>query len=345
LAWTPDGKEVWFTASEVSNARSVYAMDRAGSVRLVYRAPSPLIIHDISSKRRVLFTREDTRWAIAGQSGLDVRERDYSGFEFSVGIDISPDGKSLLFEEAGGVEKEGTYEIYLRPLDGQPLVRLGGGSAQGFSPDGKWVMTCDPTIPRQLFALPVGVGERKPLTKGTLNHTAAAWFPDGRKILFEGNEPGRPLRLYVQNVDDGSPPSPLPDGTTFVNHQVAQHNISPDGELIFLRGPDGSQSVYDMRTKAFSSPKGIEPDDAFVRWSANRETIYVHKPMHMGTPFHSKIYKLNIATGKRVVLRELPVPDLAGFDLYTMLITPDGKSYFYTYHRDLSTLFLADGLK
>jgi hypothetical protein len=59
----------------------------------------------------------------------------------------------------------------------------------------------------------------------------------------------------------------------------------------------------------------------------------------------TRIYRLNIDTGERVLWKEIPSPDLAGFGLYSMVLTPDGKSYFYTYSRELSTLFLADGLK
>jgi len=43
--------------------------------------------------------------------------------------------------------------------------------------------------------------------------------------------------------------------------------------------------------------------------------------------------------------KELPTPDLAGFTFYSLLLTTDGKSYFYTYSRELATLFLVDCLK
>ena len=67
--------------------------------------------------------------------------------------------------------------------------------------------------------------------------------------------------------------------------------------------------------------------------------MYVRKVMPIGE-FPPKIYRLNVRTGERVLWKELVAPDLAGFLFYSLLLTPDGRSYFYTYSRELSTLFL-----
>jgi eukaryotic-like serine/threonine-protein kinase len=42
LAWSPDGKEVWFSAVPGGSARSIYALDFSGKERLIYRAPADL---------------------------------------------------------------------------------------------------------------------------------------------------------------------------------------------------------------------------------------------------------------------------------------------------------------
>jgi dipeptidyl aminopeptidase/acylaminoacyl peptidase len=190
----------------------------------------------------------------------------------------------------------------------------------------------------------VGAGETRTLTNDSLNHTAAAWFPDGKRILFEGNEPGRPLRLYVQKIDGGTPISRTPEGTSFVGHQQGQHMISSDGNSILARGPDGSPAIYELDGGSPHIPQGFGSDDRFIRWASDNDVMYVRKAMDIGE-FPAKIYRLNVRTGERVLWKELPTPDLAGLDIYSMLLTPDGKSYFYTYNRELSTLFLADGLK
>jgi len=50
-------------------------------------------------------------------------------------------------------------------------------------------------------------------------------------------------------------------------------------------------------------------------------------------------------TGKKFLTKEISIPDPAGFSFVSLLLAPDAKSYFYTYTRQLSTLFLVDGLK
>jgi serine/threonine protein kinase/WD40 repeat protein len=338
VAWSPNSKEVWFTAARPDTIRSLNAISLSGSERLVYRAPSSLTIQDISARGTVLLTRDDVRWGITGKRLSDPSERDFSWFDFSLAMDVAPDGKTLLFEEGGG--EDGSFTMYLRRLDGSPAVRLGTGSAQALSPDGKWVLACTTKTPRQLFLVPVGAGETRTLTNDSLNHTAAAWFPDGKRILFEGNEPGRPLRLYIQKIDGGPPIALTREGTSFVGHQEGQHMISSDGNSIFARGLDGSAVIYELEDQSSRPPKGLGADDRLIRWSPDKDVVYVY----IGQ-FPAKIYRLNVRTGERVVWKELSTPDLAGLDIYSLLLTPDGKSYFYTYNRELSTLFLADGMK
>ena len=48
LAWSPNGKEVWFSAVPGGAARSIYALDLSGKERLIYRAPGGLTVQDIS---------------------------------------------------------------------------------------------------------------------------------------------------------------------------------------------------------------------------------------------------------------------------------------------------------
>ena len=341
VAWNSNSKEVWFTAGKTSGLRSLYAIGLSGIERLVYQAPSPLTITDISANGRVLFSRDEVRWGINGKGPSDTIERDFSGFDFSIAIDISPDGKTLLFEEGGGGE-EGTFVMYLKRLDGSPAVRLGTGSAQALSPDGKWVLAGAAKDPKQLFLVPVGAGDKRALTNDSLNHTAAAWFPDGKRVLFEGNEPGHSLRLFVQRTGGAGPIPLTPEGTSFLGHQSGQHMISSDGKSILAYAPDGSATIYDAEGGSPHSPKGFGSDDHFIRWASEKDVIYVSTvgPNHL-----HKIYRLNVNTGKRILWKEIPVADPAGFSFYSLLLTPDGKSYFYTYSRELSTLFLVDGLK
>lgn len=344
LAWAPNSQEVWLTGSKIRALRNMYALSVSGRERLIYRTPSPLTMRDIFTDGRVLFTRDDVKWGITGKGPLDSSEHDYSWSDFSLAVDVSRDGKTLLFQDAGDVGNGNSYTIYLRKLDGSPAIRLGSGAAQGFSPDGNWIMACTDTQPKQLFLLPVGVGKEKTLTNDSLNHLAAAWFPDGKSIIFEGNEPGHPLRLFIQKID-ASPPVPLtPEGASLWGNVMSQKMLSPDGQSIFAQAPDGSTVIYRLDGSS-RRPVGLSADDSFVGWSADPDVIYDIKHSDSNGRTIFKIYRTNIRTAKKMLWKDIQPSDPAGFELYDLVISPDAKSYFYTYSRELSTLFLAKGLR
>jgi Tol biopolymer transport system component len=63
LVWTPDGKEIWYTAAEGGFNRAVHAVTLSGKLRLVGRVPGISTIRDISKDGRVLMTNESARSA------------------------------------------------------------------------------------------------------------------------------------------------------------------------------------------------------------------------------------------------------------------------------------------
>ena len=66
--------------------------------------------------------------------------------------------------------------------------------------------------PAQLKLLPTGAGQSRDLTKDSINHNWAHWFPDGKRILFSGNEPERGEKLYVYEIDSGKSRAVTPEG-------------------------------------------------------------------------------------------------------------------------------------
>lgn len=50
IAWSPDGREVWFTGSETGSAhdRALYALSLSGSRRLVARIPGAMTVYDVA---------------------------------------------------------------------------------------------------------------------------------------------------------------------------------------------------------------------------------------------------------------------------------------------------------
>ncbi len=79
--------------------------------------------------------------------------------------------------------------------------------------------------------------------------------------------------------------------------------------------------------------------DAF---SDDHKTFFVHN--FAGLP--ATVYRIDLTTGQRTVWKVLVPADAAGVDsIGGVSITPDEKSYVYTYTRQLSDLYEVEGLK
>jgi serine/threonine protein kinase len=336
LAWSADGREIWFTADRLGLKRAVYGVTLGGHDRLIARVPDTLSLQDIWQDGRVLLSRDTWRRELIGLESGESKERDLSWFDYSYPSDISPDGKMLLFTEAG--EGGGpNYSVYQRKIGEISAVRLGDGLAISVSPDGKWVIASPPTTPAQLVLLPTGPGEAKPLTHDSINHSRARWLPDGRRFLFSGKEPGHAARIYLQNSPAAKPVPISPEG---IDPLVLV--LSPDGQQVVGVGPDEKAYFYPVAGGEPKAVPGIEVGEQPIQWSDDARAIYFYKPGDLP----AKVYRLDLSTGHKTLWKELMPSDSAGVSrIGPILITPDGKSCLYGYHRILSDLYLVEGLK
>jgi eukaryotic-like serine/threonine-protein kinase len=344
LAWSPDGKEIWFTASELGLDHYLSAVSLAGEERLVARIPGTLVVFDIWRDGRVLLARAGRRRELMALSDGASKERDLSWLDYSYPADISADGKTVLFDEegvGGGVQygnaQELTYAVYIRGTDGSPAIRLGEGGAAALSPDQKWVIIATPNSPAQLRLLPTGAGETQQLTNDSINHQWARWLPDGKRFVFSGNEPDHGVRLYVQGISGGKPTAISPEGV-----DAQGFAVSPDGQSVVGIGSDQKGYIYPTAGGDLKSVNGFEPGDVPVSWSQDGQSIYLSRTGEIP----AKIYKLELATGKKTVWKQIVPIDSTGVStIGPILMTPDGKTYAYGFHRTLGDLYLVDGLK
>ncbi len=328
LAWSPRGDEVW------STAKSLQATSLSGKTRVVWAYPGDGAIQDIAHDGSVLFVRTSRRREIVGLAPGATEERNLTWLDWSFPNDISSDGRVLLFDEQNRpVDK---YLIYLRQTDGAAAVLLGEGRSFALSPDNRWALTTPSFDSLQLALLPTGPGEPRALPPTNIKCQWAHWFPDGRRILMAGSEPGRGVRLYVREVPDGQTRAITPEGMSTATR------ISPDGKWIVSRGSDRKVSIYPVEPGEPRPVPGIEPEELPMRWSADGRFLYV---MRVTEP-PARVYLLNIQTGRRTLWKELSPPDPAGVtQVGPIVITPDGKSYVYSYRRSLEDLYLVKGLR
>ncbi len=340
LAWSPGG-EVWFTGARSGSVFALHAVTLSGRLRLVYNGASSLNLLDISRSGQVLLSSGTKRETVMGLAAGDTKERDLSWLDFSIPSDISDDGKTLLFNEESAAVGS-AYAVCIRKMDGSAVVRLGEGTTMALSPDGKWVLSAHPDS-RQISLLPTGAGEARRLGEEISCTFTGGFLPDGKRIVFFGTEAGRPERLYVQDLAGGKPRPIAPEGTRASLQNVGTiAPVSPDGKLVAARGPDQTVSMYPVDGGTPRPIPGLLPGDGVIRWKADGHAVYVWEKGDLPV----RIFKVDVATGRREPWKELAPEDRAGaIQTYSVCLTPDGKSYAYDCQRVLSDLFEVDGLK
>jgi eukaryotic-like serine/threonine-protein kinase len=344
VAWAPNGKEVWFTAGRYGTDRTLYAVSLDGKQRIVARLPGALILLDIAKDGRVLLVRADWRRELLGMMAGDPKQHELSWLDYTYAADLSPDGKTLLFDEEGGggaldySKSSGlTYAVYIRKTDGSPAVLLGEGGAVALSPDGKWAISQTQDSPSQFRILPTGAGEPRELTKDNISHSWARWFPDGKRILFAANEPGKGVRFYVYDMASGKSQAVSPEG---VNGTA--FTISPDSQQFAAIGPDQKGYFYSVSGGEPRPIPGFNQGEQPITWSGDGRALYVYQPGELP----ARVYHVDLQTGQRTLWKELMPSDPAGVEnIGPILMTPDAKTCVFGYHRMLADLYLVEGLK
>jgi Tol biopolymer transport system component len=337
LAWRPDGREVWFTAADGTDYKALHAATLDGGERLVTRMLGQVDLQDISRDGRVLVSQNDFRSEMIARPSGASTDRTLTWLGLSQVADLAADSSRVLFTELQPGGGSGQF-VYLRPTDGSPAIRLGEGQALALSPDGKWALTLS-SFGTRLVALPTGAGEPRDLTRTGFDYSryfprSGAWFPDSRRVMFSAWQNGV-LRTFVQDIAGGEPRALGPPS-------VAGAFASPDGRHICAGPLGGPASIYGLDAGDPTPIKGLETGDYPIRWSQDGRSLICRRQQGLVT----EVSAIEIATGRRVPLWHLAAVDPAGADTINLLaVTPDGKSYAYSYFRNISDLYVVDGLK
>lgn len=344
LAWSPDGREIWFSASDVGSVLGLRAMALGGSIHPLLEVPGIVSLLDVSRTGKVLLSVDSFRGQIAGLTPGQTRERDLSWLDGSRIADLSADGQTLLFSEVGA-GAGATEAVYLRKSDGAPAVRLGEGTARALSPDGKWAIS-EPAsrVPGSIVLLPTGAGQPRVLEIAPIVEVEdIGTFPDGKSLLVSGTEKGRKVRCYLVDMEKGTPRPITPEGVALGGRGA----VSPDGRRLAVldsrdeHAKEPALALFSVENGELESLKGWREGDTGWQWAADGRALLGHR--HDGRT--TELLRLEIATGTRQVTRVLAVEERAGVrEGPEPVQTPDGAWYAYSYSRLLSTLYLANGL-
>jgi hypothetical protein len=86
----------------------------------------------------------------------------------------------------------------------------------------------------------------------------------------------------------------------------------------------------------------LQAGERLSGWSTAGPDLFVTN--RSGLP--AKVYRIDWRTGQREFVREIRPSDQAGVDnVDSVMITPDGKAYAYSFVQNLSELHVVEGLK
>ena len=350
LAWTPDGREIWFTG--VSSLRgyyfALYAVSPSATprtpIRLVWSIPSDIWILDIQRSGRVLCHVGFLQGIVFARSSPGNPERETGSLRFSRARGISSDGKQVLltnYDQRSGDE----YQVFLRPTDGGSAMRLGPGEATDLSADGRWVLSAVPGENPHLTLLPTGPGEARTIPAEGPTTVDARFLPDSRQAIVISATSDMKRRAFRVTLDGTSPAEPLPKLDEALARlpalAIGDFHVSPDGRRVALCH-EGQAFVAPVEEGEIAAIPGFGAGDRLVRWAGNEnEVLVVSWSGNTG-----RVDKLDVQTGRRELLREIELSDPAGLtDAPRVCMSPDGGAYVYSAIRDLNILVVVEGLK
>jgi len=334
LAWSPGEEEVWFSGTKSGGEPALRAVALNGKERLIAQRPAFMLLDDVTRDGRALVAVSDSRLGISGLAPGAREEQDLSWFDASRIHDISADGALILFVELSYGQPRNPA-IYLRKTDGSPAIRLGDGNRPALSPDGKWVACIVSDGPRTtLTLLPTGPGETRTLGEAAMHYDRVEWFPDGQRILFEANEPNRPARTFTEDLNGGVPVPLTPEG-------MDSSHVSPDGKYVTISAA-GRLSLFPIGGGQTKPIANLGPGESVIRWSGDGRYLFLRT---LVAPAVLNIYRLDVASGRKELWKQLKAPDPVGVQIGPVVLTPDGNSYAYSFQREVVTLYLGERLR
>ena len=165
LVWSPKGDEIWMGGSFRGDEWAIYAVDLRGRLRVVTELPFVGHIQDLLPDGRALLTMHYDRGETIARAPGGAEEKSVALPDWPFVLDISRDGRQLLFWEFGSGGAR-SYAVYLGPVDGSAPAVLVGDTVDdagwaSFSPDPQWLFLMRASIPPELRLVPTGPGESK----------------------------------------------------------------------------------------------------------------------------------------------------------------------------------------
>ncbi len=335
LAWSPDGSEVWFTASKGEDASALWAVDMAGELRLLLPSFQRLKVQDVARDGRILVCTEDiVSDVLAGTVGGEVGPN-LTSFKWSALRGLSEDGRWTVINEFNAGDYS-AYKIYLRRTDGSPPTELAVGAIVGLAPDGSGVLAYLPSVPGSLRLVPTGMGELVELPGADLTYRDGIWFSDSRRALLNASAPGGGVRAWVQDIAGRSAPEPVTEVGTL---GIA---TSPDGRSILTLKEGSHWEIVDLDGGPIIPVPGLEPAEQVAAWLDDGRGLLVYRSGAVSLT----VERFDLETGSREPWIELAPPDPTGaLAIRSVFFSRDGRHFAYEVRRLFADLFVVSGIR
>lgn len=115
--------------------------------------------------------------------------------------------------------------------------------------------------------------------------------------------------------------------------------LSPDEQFIATVDTESRVWIEPLGGAQAAEVKGIDRGEFPVGWSSDGKALFIARAEHLPV----RIYRLEIASGKRELLQELSPRDPAGVfpDICIVYATLGAKAFVYSYFRLQSDLYAA----
>jgi WD40 repeat protein len=292
-----------------TSMRGVSGIDEAGGFVLAVGADGVAVLQELTFR-------------------LPPQRLTFSGARAASRAGFSPDGRSALVLDAGGVVTVWAVGDPHAPVRLGSLTQPQGAvSTFRFSPDSRTVLTLGGDGTAAMWDLSDGA---RPRQLATFAHpggavTAAAFSADGRRVLTGGSD-GRVEAWDVMEPDGPAQLATLPGHRT----AVVAVSVSPDGRRTMTIGEDGRQIMWDVSDVRQPRQVGtFEPADtgSAVRAagiSGNWRTTMLHRSSDLAASLWDT--------------RDVDRPSVAGTldRVWSFALTPDGNTALVV-HTDHST--------
>lgn len=201
----------------------------------------------------------------------------------------------------------------------------------------------DEVQPR-LLLIPTHSGRPHALPLGPLEAVSgtAAWFPDGKRIAFDGHIHGRLSGVFQQRLDNGAIAQLSPEGEAV--SLATLRAVSPDGAWILVRtASDGIVHLLNVGRGTLTDARGILPKDVPMQWSHDGKEVFV---LAEREACPAKVFRVNPFSGQRMPWNDIAPANRSGVHyIERVRVSDDERVVIFSFARELGQVFIATGLQ